>query len=65
MPNNNEIAGIFIFACGHFQCQSSNSPLQATIRAQGSVKRTTVNSGLTSDREEEMKLSSKKSRKEY
>ncbi|HBZ3706496.1 TPA: hypothetical protein MHK91_23485 [Klebsiella quasipneumoniae] len=65
MPNNNEIAGIFIFDCGHFQCQSSSNPLQATIRAQGSVKRTTVNRGVTSDREDEMKLSSKKSRKEY
>ncbi|AGT26070.1 hypothetical protein N559_4465 [Klebsiella pneumoniae JM45] len=52
--------GIFIFDCGHFQCQSSSSPLQTTIRAQGSVKRTTVNRGVTSDSEEEMKLSSKK-----
>ena len=48
-----------------YTSQSSSSPLQTTIRAQGSVKRTTVNRGVTSDSEEEMKLSSKKSRKEY
>jgi hypothetical protein len=49
----------------NFQCHSSRTALQATIKKQGGVNVMTVKSGLTRDKKDETKLSSKNSRKEY